>query len=93
MTCFFTAFKSSRLIPFFQAEFGQQIKTCDAVIVMYSLTDRISFHVARELLDDLANLGSVVCPVLLLANKMDLCQHRKVGYSMLNEFHRKFNTQ
>ena len=56
---------------------------------MYSLTDRISFHVARELLDDLANLGSVVCPVLLLANKMDLCQHRKVGYSMLREFQKK----
>ena len=64
---------------FFQAEFGQQLKTCDAIIVMYSLTDRISFHVAREILDDLANLGSVVCPVLLLANKMDLCQHRKVN--------------
>ena len=64
---------------FLQAEFGQQLKTCDAIIVMYSLTDRISFHVAREILDDLANLGSVVCPVLLLANKMDLCQHRKVN--------------
>ena len=65
---------------FLQAEFGQQLKTCDAIIVMYSLTDRISFHVAREILDDLANLGSVVCPVLLLANKMDLCQHRKVNF-------------
>ena len=65
---------------FLQAEFVQQLKTCDAIIVMYSLTDRISFHVAREILDDLANLGSVVCPVLLLANKMDLCQHRKVNF-------------
>ena len=69
---------------FLQAEFVQQLKTCDAIIVMYSLTDRISFHVAREILDDLANLGSVVCPVLLLANKMDLCQHRKVNFKKAN---------
>lgn len=62
----------------FQTEFGQQLKNCDAIIVMYSLTDRMSFHVAREILDDLANLANVVCPVLLLANKMDLCHHRKV---------------
>ena len=71
---------------FLQAEFGQQLKTCDAIIVMYSLTDRISFHVAREILDDLANLGSVVCPVLLLANKMDLCQHRKVNLKKIKNF-------
>ena len=69
-----------------QAEFVQQLKTCDAIIVMYSLTDRISFHVAREILDDLANLGSVVCPVLLLANKMDLCQHRKVNLKKIKNF-------
>ena len=62
----------------FQTEFGHQLKNCDAIIVMYSLTDRVSFHVAREILDDLANLANVVCPVLLLANKMDLCHHRKV---------------
>lgn len=59
-------------------EFGLQLKNCDAIIVMYSLTDRVSFHVAREILDDLANLASVTCPVLLLGNKMDLCHHRKV---------------
>ena len=45
---------------------------------MYSLTDRVSFHVAREILDDLASLQNITCPVLLLANKMDLCHHRKV---------------
>lgn len=68
-------------------EFGLQLKNCDAIIVMYSLTDRVSFHVARELLDDLANLASVTCPVLLLANKMDLCHHRKVGVEQLFSHH------
>ena len=54
------------------------MKICDAIIVMYSITDRISFHVARELLEDLANLGDITCPVLLMANKLDLHHHRKV---------------
>ena len=45
---------------------------------MYSITDRISFHVARELLEDLANLGDITCPVLLMANKLDLHHHVKV---------------
>ncbi len=68
---------------YLQAEFGQQLKNCDAIIVMYSLTDRVSFHVAREILDDLASLEQpVTCPVLLLANKTDLCHHRKVSYTI-----------
>ena len=46
---------------------------------MYSITDRVSFHVARELLEDLANLGDIICPVLLMANKLDLHHHRKVS--------------
>ena len=66
------------LLFFFQGEFENQLKNCDAIIVMYSLTDRVSFHVAREILDDLASLQNIICPVLLLANKMDLCHHRKV---------------
>ena len=67
---------------FLQAEFESQLKSCDAIIVMYSLTDRVSFHVAREILDDLANLQNITCPVILLANKMDLCHHRKVIHSV-----------
>ena len=63
---------------FLQGQNGPQLKICDAIIVMYSITDRISFHVARELLEDLANLGDITCPVLLMANKLDLHHHRKV---------------
>ena len=72
------------ILPFFQAEFESQLKSCDAIIVMYSLTDRVSFHVAREILDDLASLQNITCPVLLLANKMDLCHHRKVLSKLSN---------
>ena len=63
---------------FLQGQNGPRLKICDAIIVMYSITDRISFHVARELLEDLANLGDITCPVLLMANKLDLHHHRKV---------------
>ena len=49
---------------------------------MYSITDRVSFHVARELLEDLAILGDIICPVLLMANKLDLHHHRKVSASV-----------
>ena len=63
---------------FLQGQNGPQLKICDAIIVMYSITDRISFHVARELLEDLANLGDITCPVLLMANKLDLHHNRKV---------------
>ena len=59
------------------------MKICDAIIVMYSITDRVSFHVARELLEDLANLGDIICPVLLMANKLDLHHHRKVSACLL----------
>ena len=59
------------------------MKICDAIIVMYSITDRVSFHVARELLEDLANLGDIICPVLLMANKLDLHHHRKVSTYLL----------
>ena len=53
---------------------------------MYSITDRVSFHVARELLEDLANLGDITCPVLLMANKLDLHHHRKVSIDSILPF-------
>lgn len=65
----------------------------DAIVVMYSILDRGSFHLAREILDWLAveddSLISsrvqdssfkpfVTCPVYVLANKNDLCHLRQV---------------
>lgn len=57
-----------------------RIRSSDAAIVVYSITDRKSFHIAREALDVLATLTPPVeIPVLLMANKIDLNHLRKVG--------------
>ena len=42
---------SLKFQPHFQ---NANIETADAIVVMYSVTDRSSFHVARETLDWLA---------------------------------------
>ena len=64
------------------------IAEVDAIVVMYSITDRKSFHVASDILEDLADPGvhpvGVSCPILLLANKTDLGSHRKVSASLLS---------
>ena len=63
---------------FLQEQIGPQLEICDAIIVMNSITNWNSLHVARESLEDLANLGAITCPVLFTANKLDLHHHRKV---------------
>ena len=78
----------SCLFGFFQVPWHlplHRIASSDAVVVMYSITDRSSFHSAREALEVLAasvdNIGdeAVHVPVLLLANKADLGHLRKVS--------------
>ena len=77
----------------------QKIRSCDGVVVIYSITDRASFHAAREALDAMAEDiqedddddgegdddegESVDIPVLLLANKLDLNHLRKVSYARM----------
>ena len=56
-----------------------RVRVSDAVIVVYSITDRASFHLARESLDKMTTWApSINIPVLLLANKADLQHLRKV---------------
>jgi GTPase SAR1 family protein len=56
------------------------VRSFDAVVVLYSITDRVSFHAAREALDLMAEANPpVAVPVLLLANKTDLSHLRKVS--------------
>ncbi|TRY76682.1 hypothetical protein TCAL_10359 [Tigriopus californicus] len=70
-----------------------RIRSSDAAIVVYSITDRNSFHIAREALDVLATLTPPVeIPVLLMANKIDLNHLRKVSISEGRELSRQYNT-
>ena len=56
-----------------------RLRTSDACVVIYSVTDRASFSAARDALDEMASLvPPVAIPVLLLANKTDLKHLRKV---------------
>ena len=67
-----------------------RLRAADAVVVMYAVTDRVSFHEAREALEAMrqeededgeGEEDEVDVPVLLLANKVDLSHLRKVGSS------------
>ena len=87
-------FQNEKLSLKFQPRFRNLcIDTADAIVVMYSVTDKNSFHVARETLDWLAmeftsdmKTGEtkfwhhpITCPVILLANKADLSHLRNVS--------------
>ena len=68
-----------------------RLRASDAAVVLYSITDRSSFHSAREALEAMAAAGEegdeegedgggpIEAPVLLLGNKVDLSHLRKVS--------------
>ena len=53
--------------------------SANVIVVLYSITDRGSFHVAREILQSIRANGSTD-PILLLANKSDLSHLRQVRH-------------
>ncbi len=69
----------------------RRLRASDAAVVLYSITDRSSFHSAREALEAMAAAGEegeeegedgggpIEAPVLLLGNKVDLSHLRKVS--------------
>ena len=67
-----------------------RVRSSDAAVVMYSITDRASFHAARESLEAMAAAEGddvIDIPVTLLANKTDLNHLRKVKkYSSYAQF-------
>ena len=68
------------------------LETADAIVAVYSIVDRNSFHLVRELLDwmtsdeeevtSLFDPPCITCPVHILANKSDLSHIREVRYCL-----------
>ena len=67
------------------------ISYADAVLLVFSVTDKSSFENARFLVEKVRSLNVNNIPVLVVANKIDQCKKRTVSKEDIELFSRKMN--
>ncbi|OWA51696.1 putative Ras-related and estrogen-regulated growth inhibitor-like protein [Hypsibius exemplaris] len=71
-----------------------QIKWSDAIIVLYSIISRASFHVARKILQKIRKIKlTTPVPIILLGNKTDIKHRRETSVNEGRKLSEEFGCQ
>ena len=79
------------LLIFFQN--NASISYADAVILVYSITDRESFEYVKKLIEKVRDLNLNNIPIVVIANKIDQCTKRQVNKSDAEDLSRDYHVR
>ena len=68
------------------------IRNCDGIILMYDITNKVTFKLIGEWIKDIFNIKGEYCPLILIGNKSDLENKREVYEEEGLEEAKKYNS-
>ena len=74
----------------YRAVAGSIIKSADGVLVVFDLTDEDSFEKVSYWIEQVRNISQKI-PIILIGNKSDLVEERKVTQEKIDEKKEKYN--